>query len=174
MFGTGRAKLRKVAVSLPWGIGQAEWEADESERRAAWSLYVELVTRVAVEPLGERQGVLREALASLHSLFGSTRTVLREFGPDVGASPQSVGGIAIEVLNKGLRPFLTTWHPRLQLWEAKKAEGKSAKAHEDDWPEAERLRQGLEELRANLAQYADALGQIAGVVRPDSPPTTKS
>jgi len=34
------ARLKKVSVSLPFGIGSAEWEADPTERRAAWSLYV--------------------------------------------------------------------------------------------------------------------------------------
>ena len=32
------AVLKKVSVSLPFGIGKAEWEADLTERRAAWSL----------------------------------------------------------------------------------------------------------------------------------------
>jgi len=80
------AVLRKVSVSLPFGIGSAEWEADPTERRAAWSLYVELVTRVAVQPLETDQGLLREALTSLYSLFGTTREILKDAGPDVGAS----------------------------------------------------------------------------------------
>ncbi|NEO32772.1 MAG: hypothetical protein F6K36_20600 [Symploca sp. SIO3C6] len=42
------AKLKKVSVNLPFGIGGAEWEADPTERRAAWSLYIELVTRISV------------------------------------------------------------------------------------------------------------------------------
>jgi hypothetical protein len=37
------AKLKKVSISLPFGIGSAEWEADTTERKAAWSLYIELV-----------------------------------------------------------------------------------------------------------------------------------
>jgi hypothetical protein len=64
------AKFKKVSVSLPFGIGSAEWEADPTERRAAWSLYVELVTRIAVQPLEIDEGLLREALTSLYSLFG--------------------------------------------------------------------------------------------------------
>ncbi|MBD0387919.1 MAG: hypothetical protein ICV54_15745 [Nostoc sp. C3-bin3] len=39
------AKIKKVSFSLPFGIGSVEWEADPTERRAAWSLYIELVTR---------------------------------------------------------------------------------------------------------------------------------
>jgi hypothetical protein len=67
------AKLKKVSVRLSFGIGSAELEADPTERRAAWSLYVELVTRIAVQPLETNQGLLLEALNSLYSLFDTTR-----------------------------------------------------------------------------------------------------
>lgn len=157
------AKLKKVSVSLPFGIGAAEWEADSTERRAAWSLYVELVTRIAVQPLEADQGLLREALTSLHKLFGTTREILREAGPDVGASRQSVGGIAIAVLNNGLRPFLTKWHPLLQAWEARRPDQISLQEHEQNWSNESELRGELESLRENLKQYANALATIAGV-----------
>jgi hypothetical protein len=42
------AVLKTVTVSRPFGIGSASWEADPTERNAAWELYIELVTRVAV------------------------------------------------------------------------------------------------------------------------------
>ena len=73
---------------------------------------MELVTRVAVQSLNS-EGFVREAMNSLYSLFGSTREILRKVGPKVGASHDSVGGIAIAVLNNGLRPFLSKWHPLL-------------------------------------------------------------
>lgn len=157
------ARLTKVSINLPFGIGGAEWETDPAERRAAWSLYVELVTRVAIEPLGDEEGVLREALTSLHSLFATTREVLKEAGPNVGASRKSVGGIAIAVLSRGLRPFLAKWHPRLQAWEAQRDPRCSPQSHEREWPEEPALRGALEELQRDLAQYADSLASIAGV-----------
>jgi len=43
--------LKKVTLSLPFGIGGVEMEPDPTERNAAWELYVELVTRVAVQSL---------------------------------------------------------------------------------------------------------------------------
>ncbi len=125
-----RAKLKKVLVSLPFGLGSAEWEADSTQRRAAWALYVELVTRVAVQELANDAGLVREAMNSLYTIFGTTREILREAGPDVGASRESVGGLAIAVLNPGLRPFLTKWHPMLQVWEAQRLEKTSPKEHE--------------------------------------------
>lgn len=157
------AVLKKVSVCLPFGIGSAEWEADPTERRAAWSLYVELVTRIALEPLESYEGLLREALNSLYSLFGTTREILKEAGPDVGASHNSVGGIAITVLNRGLRPFLTKWHPRLQVWEAKRPADVSPSEYEQQWFEAPQLRGELAALRKNLNQYALALAEIAGI-----------
>ena len=163
MAKTDPAKLKKVSLSLPFGIGSAEWEADQTERKAAWSLYVELVTRIAVQPLEVDEGLLREALTSLHSLFKTTREVLKEAGPDVGASHDSVGGIAIAVLVNGLRPFLAKWHPRLQAWEAQYSPEVSPKEHEQNWSLALELRGELESLRKDLEQYANALAIIAGV-----------
>ena len=157
------AVLKKVTVSLPFGIGSASWEADPTERNAAWELYVELVTRVAVQSLNPQEGLVREAMNSLYSLFGSTREILRKAGPKVGASHDSVGGIAIAVLNNGLRPFLSKWHPLLLEWEEGKADGVSPKAHERAWDKELTVRGELDALRQNLSQYATALGLIAGV-----------
>ena len=46
-----RVVIREVSLNLPFGIGGVTWGVDETQSRAAWSLYVELVTRIAVEPL---------------------------------------------------------------------------------------------------------------------------
>src|SRR5207244_862732 len=87
-----RAMLRFVAVKsvsvslgLPFGLGSISgtWEPDEEERRAAWEMYVELITRIAVQELRESEGLLREALSSLYTLFGTTRQILRDHGPEV-------------------------------------------------------------------------------------------
>lgn len=157
------AKLAKVELSLPFGFGKAEWISDPTERKAAWALYVELVTRVATEALNEDEGLLREALTSLYSLFASTRQILRDAGPAVGISHDSLGGLAIGVLNIGLRPFLAKWHPLLLNWEAKPHPDKSAKEHEREWSHENELREKLEVLRHELKTYADALATIAGI-----------
>ncbi len=80
-----RVSLETVSVSLPFGIGSMAWKVDTTQKKAAWSLYVELVTRIAVQPLEVDQGLVPEAMNSLYSLFGTTREVLKAAGPDVGA-----------------------------------------------------------------------------------------
>jgi len=85
-------------------------EPNDTERRAAWELYVELLTRISVVPLAQREGLLREALMSLYSLFDTTRQILRTHGPDI-AEPKrdgeySLGFLAVAMLNFTLRPLL--------------------------------------------------------------------
>ncbi len=155
--------LKKVAVNLPFELGSFEWEIDPVEREAAWELYIELMTRSAVQPLDPGQGLLREALDSLYSLFATTRAVLRKAGPNVGVARRSVGGLALAVLNNGLRPFLVRWHPLLQSWEAQRPRALSIRQHEDHWHDAPAMRAELEALRKELAVYAEALATIAGV-----------
>ena len=155
-----RFKVKKVSTSLPFGLGQVELESDETMRRAAWSLYVELTTRITTQTL---EGLLREALNSLYSLFASTRQILREAGPDVGTSLESVGGIAIAVLNVGLRPFLTKWHPVLSAWEAQRPTDVGSKEHEKNWSEEPQLRNELRLFRENLKQYTQALAKVIGI-----------
>ncbi len=155
-------KATKLTVGLPFNLGKLEFEANEVEQRAAWSLYVELTTRIAIQELDSDEGSLREALNSLYSLFGLTREVLREAGPEVAHGPQSFGLVAIEVLNKGLRPFMAKWHLRLLAYEQLRPENIGALEHERDWDYFKEMRKELTELQKQMRIYADVLGQISG------------
>jgi hypothetical protein len=160
-----KAKLVKVTVKLPWVEGV--WEADEKQQLAAWEMYVELITRVAVQPLGPDQGLLREALTSLHSLFGEARRILRQYGPCVAtpARPEalSFGKIAVDVLNRSLRPLLAKWHPVLGAYESSRPSGQSPLDHERAWTHSDELRVGLAECRQILTAYADLLAAVCGI-----------
>lgn len=159
---TESVRLEKVEFKV-FGLGGATWVADDAQRKAAWEMYVELVTRVAVVPLREGDGLIREALSSLHSLFAETRRILKLYGPAVARRLRleslSFADIAIAVLNRGIRPFLTKWHPRLSRFEV----ASNATPREEEWPEVTQCRRELDELRAALSAYADILAEAAGV-----------
>ncbi len=70
---------------------------------------------------------------------------------------------AIAVLNRGLRPFLAKWHPRLQIWESQHPVDVSPSEYEQKWSDALELRKELEVLRRNLHNYSLALADIAGI-----------
>jgi hypothetical protein len=159
------AKLAKVTVKLPWVEG--EWVADESQQKAAWEMYVELITRVTVQPLEDDEGLLREALSSFYQLFGETRRILKTYGPAVATPVRkgslSFGQIAVEVLNRSLRPLLSRWHPLLAAHEATRPAGVSQADHERAWPQAAELRKEIEQRRKGLVTYAALLAAVCGV-----------
>jgi transcriptional regulator with XRE-family HTH domain len=145
--------------------------AQDGERQAAaWEIYVELVTRIAVVELGSSQGMLREALASLHSLFDTTRAILRRHGPVVahaaGDQPSGVGSVAMTILNDVLRPVLSEWHPLLLDHESRRPAGVPAAEHERAWARNAELREVLARARARLDDHASLLAASAGVPHP--------
>jgi hypothetical protein len=158
----------KVSLKLPY-IGSIEgtWEPDESERKAAWEMYVELITRIAVAKLGPDEGLLREALSSMYSLFATTRNILREYGPGIaqpkGDDQLSFGYLAVAVLNTVLRPLLAKWHPLLKDYEDLRPGNISSLAYERAWEHYAALRKAIDDGRLVLTDYANLLAEVAGV-----------
>ena len=110
-------KLRKLLdryrfenIKLSLGFLKADVRITDVGRNAAWELYVEMLTRVVTQPLPSEDGDDKTALESVHSLFPTTREILRRYGP--GAV--EFGKIAIPILNQQVRPFTAKWH-RLSL-----------------------------------------------------------
>ena len=150
-------KKINVSLFLPYIFElSGEWEPDEKEREAAWEMYVELVTRISVVELYPNEGLLREALTSLYSLYNTTRDILRKYGPEI-ATPNndgelSFGYISVAVLNTVLRPVLAKWHPLLLDYEDKRPGSVSQFEHEKKWEKYDELRNhGV----SNITVYAN-------------------
>jgi hypothetical protein len=157
----------EVKVKLPFLEISGSWKPNNVERVAAWELYVELITRISVVPLAPNEGLLREALTSLHSLFGATREILRRHGPAVAEPKRSgeynFGWLAVAMLNFAVRPALARWHPQLSHWETQRPEDRSPVDHEHAWPQSAALRGELDQLRQALAVYARVFAEACGV-----------
>ena len=162
-----RSALLEAARREP---GEGEGDPDTDQQFAAWELYVELVTRLAVAELGADEGLLRDALTSLHSLFGTTRAILRRYGPSVARAPgdgvSMVCGLAIAILNEVLRPFLSVWHPLLLDHESQRPPGVAAGEHERAWARNREMRAALADLRTLLEEHARLLAIAADVPHP--------
>ena len=159
------AKLVNVRLDLRLpGIGgiSGTWEPDESQIRAAWELYVEMVTRTPLGGLSPQEGSAREALTSMYSLFETTRSILRAYGPSV-ARPRrqkelSLGYLAVSMLNLVLRPLLTRWHPQLHIWERD-----NPGVGEQEWPDRRDFFEALDRTGGQLRQYANLFAEAADV-----------
>jgi hypothetical protein len=166
--GPGGPSQITARLTIPFvGEISGTWEPADAERSAAWELYLELVTRVSVEELAPDEGFLREALSSLYTFFGTTRDILRRYGPDI-APPLAPGHIsfavlAVTVLNRVLRPLLASWHPRLAAYESQRPEGRDPVVWEREWEHEEALREAIAEVRGALMSLARTLQEVAGV-----------
>ena len=153
-------------IGLPFGFGEigGDWVPDSRERDAAWEMYIELITRVGVVDLASDQGLVREAMSSLYSLFATTRDILRRYGPEVARPAQgstvSFGHLAVSVLNYALRPLLATWHPLLEDYEQGRPETTSRLDWERAWDRHDEIRGALVEVGSTLTAYAGLLGEV--------------
>ncbi len=155
-----RISATKLTIGLPFNLGSLEFENDDVQQKVAWSLYVEISTRI---PLGVGYETFRDMLSSLYSLFNVTREILREVGPEVAAGPRSLGNVVIDILNEGIRPFLSKWHPLLKAHEEKRQPNISVYDYEQSWEHAEELRKDITHLQEQLVIYKIALEIIAGI-----------
>ncbi|MGF1547362.1 MAG: hypothetical protein ACFCUG_08550 [Thiotrichales bacterium] len=134
-------------LKISAGFLEAKWAPQTADRDAAWEMYIELLTRVATQPLTPDDGDEATALTSVHDLFGTTREVIRRHGRDCVEFTK----IAVVVLNQVVRPFTAKWH-RLSLQHAF-----------DDPDRRNEFRNDLEALRAKLITYTRMLADLADV-----------
>jgi len=154
-----------VTLTFPGSRREAPMAVpSESERMAAFDIQVELVTRIGVQELAPGTGSLREALASLKSLIDFTRGTLHTYsiGLERGSGAPTVQSLAYALINDTIRPFTSTWHPRLAAYEARCPADTAPLDHESAWPQAEPMRTELTALREPLLHIAEALGDISG------------
>lgn len=170
MFGQG--KVEQMSLNLPFGIGGVTIKISEAQKRAAWSLYVEYTTRITTQPLDSTQGSIREALSSMYKMFEVTREVLKEAGPGVAKDKDSLGPLAIEIINQGIRPFIVEWHTVLGAFEDQEREAQRKELtpgidtiiDESKWNRSQEFYDALKELQGELSIYVTALGKIAGII----------
>lgn len=177
-------ELELIPVPIP-GLGSVKLKlGDDTHRRIAWTLFVEVTSRAVTQKLDPRSGHLREAMDSLYQTFNLVREQLAGSLPSPVAPARMPGerdsgersvdmtveGYALALLNESLRPFLSRWHPRLKAWEA------TGKA-EQEWPLDKLCRQDLEAARQRALIYAWGLGRASGVgdlehllEKPETPP----
>ena len=139
-------KWGMTSLSINAGFLEMQWEPKVPDRKAAWELYVELLTRIATQDLAPEEGDEMSALESVYSLFSLTRDTLRR---NQGCG--EFAKLAVVVLNQLIRPFTAKWH-RLSLLGAFK---KAARCRE--------FRTELAALQRELRQYTIMLADMAGV-----------
>ena len=137
--------MTSLKISAPFL--EMEWKPQDEDKAAAGELYIELLTRIATQPLDAEHGDEKTALDSVFSLFSITRQVLKNNTRNCTEFTK----IAIVVLNQVVRPFTAKWH-RLSLQGAF-----------NDAEQCISFRSELVALQVTLRKYTKMLANMAGV-----------
>jgi len=137
--------MRSLKIKLP--ILEMDWAPQETDKNAAWDMYVELLTRITTQSLPDDKGIEQAALDSVHKLFEITRSVLKANGRDCIGFAR----IAIVILNQIIRPFTAKWHKL------------SEQGAFDDVTSKQLFRKELILLQEELIKYTKMLSEIADV-----------
>lgn len=136
-----------TSLKIKYPFLEMEWNPAETDKVAAWELYVELLTRITTQALAVDDGDEKTALDSVYSLFPTTRSIIKQNGRDCIEFTK----IAVVVLNQKVRPFTAKWH-RVSLSDG--FENPSICAE---------FRAELEDLQTVLRRYTAMLSDMAGV-----------
>lgn len=156
----GTASLTEVRVTVPQ-LSELTFVVNDHTRTVSWQLFVESVTRISTQRLDDDEGYLREALTSLYGLFATTRDILKAARPTVDGDGVTVEYLAVNLLNRELRPFLSKWHLRLREFETAHPE-----LGESDWPQASECRRELARLQDEVKEYVLGFARLAGIRDP--------
>ena len=126
---------------------EAEINAEEPHKEAAWKLFVELATRVTVQELPDGHGVEERALDSVYETFVNARDILK----NNGRLANTFALTTVYTMNKVMRPFLAKWH------------GEKVAGAFDDPEKCRLFRSELHELQQELRICAFCLADAAGI-----------
>ncbi len=126
---------------------ELELNFSDTDKKAAWEMYVELLTRITTQRLNVEDGDEMTALSSIHSLFGTTREILKKYG----STCIEFTKISVVILNQIIRPFTAKWHK------------KSIEKAFENPDECSVFRNELEILQEQIKNYSRLLSDIAGV-----------
>ncbi len=139
-------KWNMTSLKISLKFLEMEWKPGDSDKDAAWELYIELLTRITTQPLPSNHGDEKTALDSIYSLFGLTRTIIKSHRDCIEFTK-----IAIIVLNQIVRPFTAKWH---------KISTKEGFTNSNTCKE---FREELIQLQKQLCIYKRMLADMAGV-----------
>lgn len=140
-------KWNMTSLKIKTPFLDMEFKPQNEDKNAAWELYIELLTRITTQPLGESHGDEKAALNSIYSIFPLTREVIKSNGSGCVEFTK----IAIVILNQVIRPFTTKWHRM------------SIKGEFLNTQSCQEFREELTKLQSILNTYIKMLGDMAGV-----------
>lgn len=167
-----RRRVTALEISeVELGIGKQKivMRPNHQDAQIAYQLWVEVSTRKIGLPIDLEHDVIAEVYNSWYEFFGVTRELIKNIPAAKvrgSESTQQLVCIAVEVLNEGLRPHLTTWQARFRRWydralNTSEAGEMAPQDLQKGFPKYEELVAELLTVNQRLMQYRATLRSIA-------------
>ncbi|NPE28643.1 hypothetical protein HNV12_11870 [Methanococcoides sp. SA1] len=133
----------------------------------AHKIYIELITRKAAIPINPEEDVIVEVYDSWYVLFKTTREEIKNISGKsiLDKRYESLIEMSTDILNKGLRPHLTTYQAKYRKWYSEELDhsenmGKSPQKIQQEYSEYDDLIESMKQVNELLIQYAKNLKQF--------------
>lgn len=157
-------KTNTVHVSLPAGVG-LEINASKKDRELAWKIYTQIKTRIAVEEFNEEYDSLQFVNKSLYEVFGIIRNAISELPTTIVKDDhRDLLQLYFDVLNEGIRPYLSKWHIPISHWnetETKKHPEQTLLEIEKRFPNREAAIKDMKAMNKRMKDFSLILFRVA-------------
>ena len=129
----------------------------------AYKLWVDLSTRKIGLPFDENNDVIEEVYNSWYAFFGVARELLKELPATQINTSSELIELTEKVLNKGLRPHLTTWQAKFRCWYDKNRadSDKEPQQLQKEYALYDELIADLKTTNSRMIEYKELLRKIA-------------
>lgn len=155
-------------VCLGLGDSSIKLKYDKKDQEIAYKLWVELSTRKIGLLYDEKNDVITEVYDSWYEFFKTARELLKQVPVHRLKYSDELIKLTERVLNKGLRPHLTSWQAKYRKWyEIEVEKGKREKKQETPqeiqkrYPQYALLIADLMETNKRMIEYKDLMKKIA-------------
>ncbi len=151
-------------INLGIGDSSVKLTYNQKDQEIAYKLWVELSTRKIGIMFDKDHDVITEVYNSWYEFFKIARELLKDV--PVSRLPYSNDLIELteKVLNKGLRPHLTTWQAKYRRWYERESSANTEDTPQEmqsKYPEYDKLVEDLIDTNKRMIAYKEVMRNIA-------------
>jgi hypothetical protein len=158
-----------------FGIGsqKIKLKPNNLDAQIAYQIWVELSTRKVGLPIDQDKDVIDEVYNSWYKFFEVTRDLIKEIPAAKIKRDETrrLINLSIDVLNKGVRPHLTTWQARYRRWNTMALDkpenaDKTPQQIQQEYPQYQELLKDLLQINLKLIEYRKTMYRLASGDKP--------
>lgn len=152
-----KIKIKTITVN---GIA-IDIECDDSVKKIANEIWIELATRKIALPFDEENDVIVEMYDSWHETFLKSREILKRVPISNSENVEKLSKIILTALNDILRSHLTKWQARFRKWYDKhKDEDGDPQDIQKKYPQYTELANDLKLVNVKMIKLTEELDEI--------------